>query len=230
MLKDLALLCLFARGSCGTLGGVNTQAAAPTAPERGKLIVFEGIDGTGKSTHIRLLSQYLEERGISVCTSFEPTRGEWGMRVRQAALAGSRLPVHEEIRCLLRDRREHVEQLIAPALAAGRWVLLDRYYLSMMAYQGATGADMQQIRAWNEEFAPLPDLAFWLDIPVELSMQRIQARGQGSDAFEKRSFQAEVARLYSTMRFPWLRRIDASGAPETTQAAIRSAVRLTLAV
>lgn len=196
----------------------------PAAAARGKLIVFEGIDGTGKSTHIRLLSQFLESRGIAVRASFEPTRGEWGMRVRAAALSGQRLSVEEEIHCLLQDRREHVQQLISPALAAGQWVLLDRYYLSMMAYQGATGADVQQILRQNEAFAPAPDLAFWLDIPVELSMQRIQARGQGSDAFEKRPFQEAVSRIYAAMRFPWLRRIDATGPAEATQAAIRDAI------
>ena len=204
---------------------MNTQAAEPATPARGKLIVFEGIDGTGKSTHIRLLTQYLEERGHTVCTSFEPTRGEWGMRVRQAAISGTRLSVAEEIRCLLQDRREHVERLIAPALARGSWVLLDRYYLSMMAYQGATGADVQQIREWNESFAPAPDLAFWLDIPVRLSMQRIEARGFGSDAFEKEEFQQAVSRIYAAMRFPWLHRVDATGTADATQASIRSIVR-----
>lgn len=197
---------------------------------RGKLLVFEGIDGTGKSTHIRLLTEYLEARGITVRTSFEPTHGEWGMRVRAAAISGQRLSIEKEIECLLRDRREHVEQLIEPALAAGSWVLLDRYYLSMMAYQGASGANVQQIRAWNESFAPEPDLAFLLDIPVELSMQRIQERGQGGDAFEKRSFQEACARIYAEMEMPWLCRIPANGTREETQAAIRAEVQQRLGV
>lgn len=197
------------------------SATQQAVPHRGKLIVFEGIDGTGKSTHIRLLKEHLEGLDIVVRTSFEPTRGEWGMRVRQAALSGARLSVEEEIDCLLRDRREHVETLIRPALERGEWVLLDRYYLSMMAYQGATGADVQRIRELNESFAPEPDMAFWLDIPVELSMQRIAARGLGTDAFEKRSFQEEVARLYAAMSFPFLQRIDATGSAEQTQASIR---------
>ena len=198
--------------------------AEPDTPVRGKLIVFEGIDGTGKSTHIRLLSQYLEARGLRVRTGFEPTRGEWGMRVRAAALSGTRLSVEEEIHCLLQDRREHVQRFILPALEAGYWVLLDRYYLSMMAYQGASGADVQRIREMNEAFAPVPDMAFWLDIPVELSAQRILARGQGSDAFEKRAFQEAVARIYAGMQLPFLHRIDATGSTEQTQAAIRALV------
>ena len=168
-----------------------------------------------------MLTEWLQQRGVQVVSDFEPTRGEWGMRVRRAALSGSRLPVAEEIDCLLRDRREHVEQLILPSLERGAWVLLDRYYPSMMAYQGATGADVQQIRAWNEAFAPVPDAAFWLDIPVELSMQRIRARGLGQDAFEKRDFQQAVAAIYAQLRMPWWHRVDASGSADSTQLAIR---------
>lgn len=205
---------------------MNQAGKQRSGAKRGRLIVFEGIDGTGKSTHIRLLSEYLSERGIVVRTSYEPTRGKWGMRVREAALSGERLGVEEEIECLLKDRREHVEQLILPSLAAGEWVLLDRYYLSMMAYQGATGADVQEILRRNEEFAPAPDLAFWLDIPVELSMQRIESRGLGRDAFEKRPFQEAVARIYAAMSFPWLHRVDATGTPDQTQGDIRRIVSL----
>ena len=137
--------------------------------EPGKLIVFEGVDGTGKSTQIGLLKQYLEKLGKKVVTSFEPTRGEWGMRVRAAAASGQRLSVQEEVECLLRDRREHVERLILPALAEGQWALLDRYYPSMMAYQGATGEDVSEIRRRNEE------LPGWRRIPADGEVQETQA-------------------------------------------------------
>ncbi len=189
--------------------------------EPGKLIVFEGVDGTGKSTQIGLLKQYLEKLGKKVVTSFEPTRGEWGMRVRAAAASGQRLSVQEEVECLLRDRREHVERLILPALAEGQWALLDRYYPSMMAYQGATGEDVSEIRRRNEEFAPAPDLAFWLDIPVQEALRRVQSRGQGRDAFEQADFLQAVARIYGAMDMPWWRRIPADGEVQETQALIR---------
>ena len=189
--------------------------------EPGKLIVFEGVDGTGKSTQIGLLKQYLEKLGKKVVTSFEPTRGEWGMRVRAAAASGQRLSVQEEVECLLRDRREHVERLILPALAEGQWALLDRYYPSMMAYQGATGEDVSEIRRRNEEFAPAPDLAFWLDIPVKEALRRVQSRGQGRDAFEQADFLQAVARIYGAMDMPWWRRIPADGEVQETQALIR---------
>lgn len=183
-------------------------------PPRGQLIIFEGIDGTGKSTQIQKLHDYLEQRGIRAIRSFEPTRGEWGMRVRQAAINNDRLTIDEEINFLLLDRREHVNALIAPALARGEWVLLDRYYPSMMAYQGASGANIENIRESNENFAPIPDLAFWIDISLEESQNRVCARGIAMDAFEEESYQGKVANVYSTMEMPWFHRIDGHGSME----------------
>ena len=197
---------------------------------RGSLIVFEGIDGTGKSTQIDLLARYLRARGLEVETDFEPTRGPWGMKVREAALSGERLSVEDEIECLLQDRREHVRGFIEPALAAGKWVLLDRYYLSMMAYQGASGANVEQLREMNEEFATIPDVAFWLDIPVEQALQRMSARGNGHDAFEREDFLSAVAGVYSEMEMPWLHRIEADGTVTEVQQRIREVILQELGV
>lgn len=184
-----------------------------TLPTRGKLIVFEGIDGSGKSTQIQLLAENLKKRGIDVVTSFEPTRGPWGMRVRNAA-QGERLELEDEINCLLEDRREHVHQLIEPSLTAGKWVLLDRYYPSMMAYQGASGANVENIRLLNEEFATIPDLALWLDIPLEQSIRRIGERGP-TDAFENIDLLRACREVYASMDIPWFQRVDGSKtAPE----------------
>ncbi len=191
---------------------------------RGRLVVFEGIDGTGKSTQIKLLAQYLQEHGIEVVTDYEPTRGEWGMKVRNAALSGERLSLEEEINCLLQDRREHVREFIEPALNRGAWVLLDRYYLSMMAYQGATGVNVEDLRQMNEEFAPIPDVAFWLDIPVEMAMERMNARGSDKDAFENESFLQACSAIYSAMEMPWLFRIEADGEIHETQARVREII------
>lgn len=192
--------------------------------KRGMLIVFEGIDGTGKSTQIQMLSSFIQQFGIEVVTSFEPTRGEWGMKVRNAAVSGKRLSIEEEIDCLLRDRMEHIKQLIEPSLAAGKWVLLDRYYLSMMAYQGASGVCVDEIQRKNEAFAIIPDVAFLLDIPVDLSLERIGARGNGKDAFENESFLKACADIYTQMDMPWLHRIDATGSKSNVHNQIRKIV------
>ena len=203
----------------------------PESPHlRGNLVVFEGIDGTGKSTQIQLLAQYLHARGIEVVTDFEPTRGKWGMKVRNAALSGERLSIEDEIDCLLQDRREHVRELIEPALERGAWVLLDRYYLSMMAYQGASGVNVEEIRLMNEEFAIIPDVAFWLDIPVEMSIDRMNAWGNGHDAFENEPFLQACKDIYSAMEMPWLHRIEADGSVAEVQARIRDVIREELGV
>lgn len=186
----------------------------------GKLIVFEGIDGTGKSTQIRLLKAWLEQRGFGVACDFEPTRGPWGMKVRQAAANGERLSIEEEIECLLEDRREHVRHFIEPHLSAGDWVLLDRYYPSMMAYQGASGCNVEALREMNEAFAPVPDLAFWLDIPLETALDRMEQRGLARDAFEKEDFLQRCRDIYSGMDMPWFHRIAATGEQEQTHEAV----------
>lgn len=196
-----------------------------TSVQRGKLIVFEGIDGTGKSTQIQLLAKMLQAQGTEVVCSFEPTRGPWGMRVREAAIANERLSMEEEIDCLLQDRREHVKQLIKPALERGAWVLLDRYYLSMMAYQGASGAKVEQIREANEDFAPIPDLAIWLDQPVDVSLSRMESRGEARDAFENEQFLLKVASIYSNMEMPWLHRVDADVPVAEVHEAIKNLIR-----
>ncbi len=201
----------------------------PTLP-MGKLIVFEGIDGTGKSTQIQLLASYLREKhALEVITSFEPTRGPWGMRVRHAVQTYQRLSLEEEIDCLLRDRREHVETLIRPSLARGAWVLLDRYYPSMMAYQGASGHDVTQIQQMNEEFAPRPDLACYLRISLEESQRRIASRGLAKDAFELDSFQARVAHVFDSMEMSWWKSLDAEGPIDDVHARIIAQIEPILA-
>lgn len=193
-----------------------------TGERTGRLIVFEGIDGTGKSTHIGHLRKYLEEQGLEVVQSLEPTRGRWGRMLRDSAVTG-RLSVEEEVDLFLKDRREHVETLIAPALARGAWVLLDRYYPSMMAYQGARGVDPAVIRAANEEFAPVPDAVVWLDIPVSVALERIGGRGE-RDAFETEAGLAACRTVFASIHEPWMLRVDADAGKEEVAARVREAL------
>lgn len=151
----------------------------------GHLIVIEGIDGTGKSTQVKALAEYLRAQGREVVTSFEPTNGQHGKRLRDSMLTG-RLSADEELRCFIDDRKEHVETLILPSLEAGKDVILDRYYFSTMAYQGASGFDVAAIRAENETFSPQPHLLIILDLDVDDALIRIQARNVVTNEFEKR--------------------------------------------
>lgn len=151
----------------------------------GKLIVIEGIDGTGKSTQATMLADALRKEGHEVVQSFEPTNGPWGRQLRESATTG-RLTIEEELDCFLKDRRQHVEELIAPTIARGGIVVLDRYYFSSMAYQGARGIDPASIREKNEVFAPQPDLLLILDLPVDIALERIGVRDGEANEFEKR--------------------------------------------
>src|SRR4051812_1992705 len=110
----------------------------PNAP--GWLIVVEGIDGSGKSTLVSQIAGHCRTLGLGCVTGSEPTRGPWGAQLRRSMIEG-RLSLEEELDLFLKDRAEHVETVIRPALQRGDVVVLDRYYFSTAAYQGARGAD-----------------------------------------------------------------------------------------
>jgi dTMP kinase len=135
------------------------------------------------------------------------------MKLRQSMTEG-RLSPGEELDLFLKDRAEHVENLIRPALAEGRVVLLDRYYLSTAAYQGARGADPEMILEANEKFAPQPDLVLLLDFDPAGGLERIRARGDAPNTFEEAGQLRTVRNIFLTLRRPFLRRVDASGAAE----------------
>lgn len=188
----------------------------------GFLIVAEGIDGTGKSTQVRLLADALRAAGHRVITSREPTDGPYGRRLRQSATTG-RLSPEEEFQLFLRDRRDHVATLIRPALDAGSIVILDRYYFSTMAYQGARGFDPEEIRRLNEEFAPQPDLLLHLDLPVDKALDRIGARDGSANEFEQREALQQCGRVFHSVTDDFVRRIDASRTIEQVHADVLAA-------
>jgi len=165
----------------------------------GIFIVIEGIDGTGKSTQVRLLAEWFAAQGREVLASREPTDGPWGKKLRDSAASG-RLAPAEELEYFLQDRRQHVEEVIAPALAAGKVVILDRYYFSTMAYQGARGFDPVEIRRVNEEFAPPPDLLLILDLEVAAAHQRIGTRGDTANAFEQRDALDRCRQIFLSLK------------------------------
>lgn len=185
------------------------QTSSPT-PQRGLLIVIEGIDGTGKSTQAKRLGEWFTSQGREVVLSREPTAGPWGKKLRESAATG-RLSPEDELQYFLNDRRQHVEELIAPSLAAGKVVILDRYYFSTMAYQGARGFDPTEIRRRNEAFAPVPDLLLIMDLDVDASLQRIGTRGDVANEFEKHENLQRCRALFLSLRDePFARVIDSS--------------------
>jgi dTMP kinase len=179
----------------------------------GFLLVLEGIDGAGKSTLQRRLAEWFREQGRVVVTSREPTDGPHGRALRESAKMG-RLSMERELELFLADRREHVEQVIAPALGRGEVVILDRYYFSTAAYQGARGMDPIAIIAANEAFAPVPDLVLLLDLDPSAGHARIGARGGTPDDFEGAAYLAKVRQIFLGIDRPFFRRLDALEAPE----------------
>jgi len=204
------------------------SAAATRVLREGLFIVFEGLDGAGKTTQIDLLAMALRQEGYTVICLKEPTDGPWGQKIRQSTRQGQR-PVDpaDELTWFLEDRRQDVEQNIRPALMQGWIVILDRYYFSTMAYQGALGYDPDEIRHCNEAFAPPPHLLFLLEIDPSQGLQRVQQARQ-LDGFEQLDYLQQVEAIFTAMNFPYLRRIAASDDIEMVQAYIWQEVRDTL--
>ncbi|MBU2538129.1 MAG: dTMP kinase [Proteobacteria bacterium] len=183
---------------------------------KGLLIAFEGIDGTGKTTQIEMLSEVLRRRGFSVVATREPTDGQYGRKIRELYKNRKSVTPEEELALFLDDRREHVAQVIAPALARGEVVLTDRYYFSTAAYQGAAGHDPLKIIAANELFAPVPDMVIMLEAPVSLGVHRVQKlRGETLNDFEQEETLAKVAGIFADLKGSCIRRIDGTGNAET---------------
>lgn len=181
-----------------------------TAPNHpGFLLAVEGIDGAGKSTVIQRLLEHCASVRIEAVASKEPTDGPWGKRLRESGQTG-RLTLEEELDFFLRDRTEHVSQFIRPSLAEGKIVILDRYYLSTAAYQGARGADPLKILAENEAIAPIPDLVLLLDAPPGTSVNRVRNRGDVPNEFEREEALEKARQIFLSIQRPWIFRIDAN--------------------
>ncbi len=148
----------------------------------GKFITFEGPEGSGKSTHIRLLADYLRECGLEVTCTREPGGTPTGEAIRtllQHNGSGEAPVPRTEVLLFLASRAQHVERLIRPALEQGTWVLCDRFDDSTFAYQGyGRGFDLDELRTANR-FAThglKPDLTVLLDVKPETSRARLRVR------------------------------------------------------
>ncbi|MEI7899202.1 MAG: dTMP kinase [bacterium] len=147
----------------------------------GKFITFEGPEGSGKSTHIRLLAAFLREQGIGVTLTREPGGTPLGEAIRGLLQHnGSEVPVgRAEVLLFLASRAQHVERLIRPALEMGNWVLCDRFEDSTLAYQGyGRGFDLIALHGMNQFVTDglKPDLTILLDVTPEVSRARLLAR------------------------------------------------------
>lgn len=190
--------------------------------DRGVLIAFEGIDGAGKTTQAHELAADLRSIGFQVVTSKEPTDGPWGQKIRESARSG-RMSPEEELHAFMEDRRAHVANLIQPALDAGKVVIVDRYYFSTVAYQGARGMDPAALLAQNEEIAPRPDVVVLLTIGAEDGLARVDARGTANE-FETIPALKASASIFDLLGGPHIIRVDGRPAVADVHAAVARAV------
>ena len=178
--------------------------------QKGILIVFEGIDGAGKSTQAETLLKMLQGRGYDVAYFREPSMGKWGREIKKKALHPDSISPEEELNLFLKDRKENVKKNLKPALDKRKIVILDRYYYSTIAYQGAKGINKRLIKSMNEEFAIEPDLIFILDIDPKKGLERIKNRKKKDRLFEREEYLVKVRKIFKSFRGKNFIHIDAS--------------------
>jgi dTMP kinase len=153
-------------------------------------ITFEGIEGSGKSSHARTLAATLRDRGHAVVETREPGGTPAGAAIRSLLLGAEATPLTglAELFLYCADRTQHVEQVIRPALAEGRIVVCDRFSDSTVAYQGyGRGLDLAAVRGLDAQARGglVPSLTFLLDCPVETGLARARARAGSDDRYER---------------------------------------------
>ncbi len=173
----------------------------------GTFITFEGLDGSGKSTQLRLLGNFLRSQGVNLVTTREPGGTPVGLRLRAALL-----DAHEEVDPLTEllvfaaDRAQHVRRVLRPALAEGRVVLSDRYADATVAYQGAgrgfSGELISNIVALATEGLK-PDLTLLFDVSVEACLERTRRRTEGKHRGDR--LDAENSDFHARVRQEYLR-------------------------
>lgn len=178
---------------------------------KNKFIVFEGIDGSGKSTQCSLLYDFIKSENIPVKLLAEPTSGEYGQKIRKMLQSETPLPVDEQIRLFIEDRMQDYQLNIKPCMEQGVTVVMDRYFYSNAAYQGSVEILPSDIIRRNiDRGFPEPDRVYYIDIPTDLAMKRITERtGSGkTELFEKRDFLETVRKNFLTMADARFLRID----------------------
>jgi dTMP kinase len=198
-------------------------------PKRGRFITFEGIDGSGKSTQMRLLAERLRAEGHDVLEAVEPGGTAIGRQIRRILLdaANQDLRPTAELLLYFASRAQNVDECILPALAAGKIVLCDRFTDSTLAYQGfARGLGEEAVLALDRIACHglTPDLTLLIDLDVESGLARAQKRNAGGDAAETRmddqslEFHRKVREAYLALAKQYadrFRTIDGRGTPET---------------
>jgi len=171
---------------------------------KAKFITFEGVDGAGKSTHLAWFADALRQRGLEVLVTREPGGTPLGEQLREILLHQT-MSIGTEALLMFAARLEHIEQVIKPALRAGKWVVSDRFSDASFAYQGGgRGFDwnkLRQLEQWVHGDLQ-PDLTLFFDVPVEVARQRL-ANNSSLDRFEQ-----EQADFFERVRAGYHKRVQ----------------------
>ena len=213
------------------------EAAVKRTPGRGRFISFEGGEGSGKSTHIRILAERLDAAKVRAIVTREPGGSPGAEIIRHLLLSGMGKLLGPDAETLLfaAARDDHVRTVIKPALSQGVWVLCDRFSDSTRAYQGRLGKVAPEIMNAMERVTIgdlKPDLTLILDVPVEVGMQRAAARRGGGvpDRFEAEDvkFHQQLREAYRQIAADEPKRcvlIDANADANTVAASVWAALR-----
>lgn len=167
-----------------------------------KFITFEGIDGAGKSTHIGFVADLLRARGLTVVSTREPGGTDLGEALRELVLH-QKMHLETEAMLMFASRREHLAQVIEPALARGDWVVSDRFTDATFAYQGGgRKLALEKLDVLEQWVHPhlQPDLTLLFDVPLDVARARLNAT-RNLDRFEQ-----EQAAFFADTRAEYLRR------------------------
>jgi dTMP kinase len=229
-----------ASGAAGERAAAGEHAAASgaagAAPERGRFVVVEGLDGAGTTTQAERLASALQaRRGVAVELTHEPTNGPIGAVLRQAIEGRLTLDPAALALAFAADRADHlfnpVNGVVA-ALEAGRWVISDRYVLSSLAYNRGDATSREWLAELNRH-AIAPDLTVFVDVDPEICLRRIGARSSADELFHSRDKLVAIDRNYRELidaghvHGP-LERVDGSATIDAVEQAIWSAVERTL--
>jgi dTMP kinase len=168
-------------------------------PYPGKFVVFEGLDGSGRSTQAKLLSDFLVKKGLKVVLTKEPTLDSVaGRKIRKILDKKEKITPKKLQKLFAQDRKVHLDKVIIPAFKKGKIVISDRYFFSTFAYGAADGLNLDKLIKMNENFL-MPDLTFILKVSPEVCLERIKKRGDRVTLFEKKAKLARVWQFYQTL-------------------------------
>lgn len=176
-----------------------------------KFITFEGVDGAGKSTHLAWFAETLRQRRQDVLVTREPGGTPLGEQLREILLHQA-MNIGTEALLMFAARLEHIEQVIKPALRAGKWVVSDRFSDASFAYQGGgRGMDWQKLQQLEQWVHPdlQPDLTLFFDVPVEVARQRLRMpdrAGPNNTSLDR--FEQEQADFFERVRAGYHRRVQ----------------------